>query len=350
MIKKLLALSPIGFLCATFLVNWLGNWTTVQALPPKALSSKSVQPLSQKIDLPFNKVTDGKTLLPNRPVSNQPYDDGRVIIGSDDRKPVLSRAYPWSAIGRLEWQTASGEVISWCTATLIGEDLLLTNSHCLDRPVVDPRTGQVAVDPNGKYVTQFTDSQTYQTISDRLIFKPSLINGRSIDKARVVSYRSGWTKNSQNLADDWALLKIDQRLGAANRYGYMGWRTLDFSNFNVQKASADFVRLAGYSGDFPTDKLREFGQAGDTAGVDAKCSILNADQGLLSHDCDTNPGASGGAIFGYFTDGNYYILGLHAGSNSLQGSVRLPDGVITQAINRGVQVSQWSTQALSMRQ
>jgi protease YdgD len=76
---------------------------------------------------------------------------------------------------------------------------------------------------------------------------------------------------------------------------------------------------------------------------------LDADQGLLVHDCDTNPGASGSAIFGQFTDGNYYIVGLHAGSNQLRGSVKLPDGVVTQAINQGVQVSQWATQALSMR-
>jgi len=349
MLKKLLKKLLAPFLIGCLGVILLGNWTIVQALPPKAPLSTSVQPLPQKIDLLFNKATDGKTLLPNRPISSQPYDDGRVIIGSDDRKPVLSRAYPWSAIGRLEWQTANGEVISWCTATLIGEDLLLTNSHCMARPVVDPRTGQVAVNPDGTYVTQFTDSQTYQTISDRLIFKPSLINGRSIDKARVVSYRSGWTNNSQNLTNDWALLKIDQRLGAANRYGYLGWRTLDFSNPNVQKASADSVKLAGYSGDFPTDNLREFGQAGDTAGVDTACSILDVAQGLLFHDCDTNPGASGSAIFGQFTDGSYYVVGLHAGSNQFNKSFSLPDGVDTQAVNRGVQVSQWSTQALSMR-
>jgi protease YdgD len=75
-------------------------------------------------------------------------------------------------------------------------------------------------------------------------------------------------------------------------YGYMGWRSLDFANSQVVEAGFERVRLAGYSGDFPGDRLREFGAIGETAGADLGCSILGVENNMLLHDCDTNPGAS----------------------------------------------------------
>ena len=45
--------------------------------------------------------------------------------------------------------------------------------------------------------------------------------------------------------------------------------------------------------------------------------------GSLIHTCDTNPGASGAPLFALFDDGDYYILGLHAGSVSLLENVTL---------------------------
>lgn len=62
-----------------------------------------------------------------------------------------------------------------------------------------------------------------------------------------------------------------------------------------------------------------------------------------------DPGASGSVIFALFNDNNYYILGLHAGGAPLEQAVRLPNGVATDIVNRGVQVSQWSTQAMATR-
>ena len=308
MLKRFLSLFISSLLC----IILLAPGTTVQAQAPAA------------INLPFNAATDGAALQPtDRPFSDKPYDDGRVVIGNDERRPILTRAYPWSAIGRLDWVDPSGSTLASCTGTLISRDLILTNSHCV------------------------IDEDTNRPTTNRLIFKPSLIKGVSLDEATVVSYDYGWKSGSRDAADDWALMKLDQPLG--DRYGYLGWRGLDFSNPTTLSDVKERIKLAGYSADFPTANLREFGVAGDTAGVDLACSIIGVEQAVLIHDCDTNPGASGSAIFGQFEDGKYYILGLHRGSFTLGQAVTLPDGVASSAVNLGVQVSRWATQALAMR-
>lgn len=309
MLKRYLSLFFSGLLC----VALLGHVAIVQAQAPAAI-----------ISLPFNAATDGVALQPSdRLTSDQPYDASRVIIGNDERSPVLSRAYPWSAIGRLDWVDSSGRILGSCTGTLISRDLILTNSHCI------------------------IDESTDRPTSNQLVFKPSMIRGVALDEAKVISYDYGWKSGSRDSADDWAVMKLDQPLGDA--YGYLGWRNLDFSDPTALSTVQEKIKLAGYSADFPTGRLREFGIAGDTAGVDLACSILEASQGILFHDCDTNPGASGSAIFAEFNDGKYYVLGLHARSVPLNRTFTLPDGVTTDRVNGGVEVSQWATQALAMQ-
>jgi hypothetical protein len=88
--------------------------------------------------------------------------------------------------------------------------------------------------------------------------------------------------------------------------------------------------------------------------MNAGCSIegletKGAFKGVLLHSCDSNPGASGGPLFAQFSDGNYYILGLHAGSTELRESTRLSNGDVSNVINRGVAVSRWAKEALIMR-
>ncbi|MEC4866034.1 MAG: hypothetical protein SAJ11_08020 [Jaaginema sp. PMC 1078.18] len=141
--------------------------------------------------------------------------------------------------------------------------------------------------------------------------------------------------------------------------GYLGWADVDLSDPEVLSAIAGKMIVAGYAGDFPTEKYRQFGKPGDTAGMNEECSVVENSllegvlsvsmNGLLFHQCDTNPGSSGSAIIAALNDGSYIILGLHAGSNEMSDRVLLPTGEITDAINRGVQVNRWSMQAARMR-
>ncbi|MBH8555905.1 hypothetical protein I8751_26895 [Nostocaceae cyanobacterium CENA357] len=65
-----------------------------------------------------------------------------------------------------------------------------------------------------------------------------------------------------------------------------------------------------------------------TAGVHLQCSILRRQENLLYHNCDTNQGASGGAIISNI-NGKYYVLALHSGSNEVNGLL----------LNRAVEMS-----------
>ena len=71
----------------------------------------------------------------------------------------------------------------------------------------------------------------------------------------------------------------------------------------------------------------------------------------LVHDCDTNPGASGGPIFAQFEDDDtYYIVGLHARGIELPegATATLANGLETNVLNGGVLVSRWAEQARAM--
>ena len=303
------------------------------------------------IEIPFNSELDQPSELPEEgeQIDSPLGEDSRVIIGRDDRYPVLSRQYPWSAVGRLEWRDR-GQLTTTCTATLIAADAILTNSHCLNYLRYNSSTREF-----DKYFLE--PSQYRQLLSmdngqSKMVFKPSLIQGASPDEATVISYESGWTVQYQNSIDDWAVLKLDEPLG--NYYGYLGWRALDFTNSNVVNSTAEKIHLLGYAGDFPTPALRQFGAPSETAGIDLASSILGnwptgtPYAGTLVHDCDTNPGASGGPILAKFNDNQYYIVGLHAQSTRIPAAT-LPNGVTTNVINGGVQLSRWAGAATRAR-
>jgi protease YdgD len=284
---------------------------------------------SNWVSIPFTE-EDGAAFVPaDLARSANPLGGSvRAIINDDGRTPMLSDRYPWSAIGRVDWVNDRGDVVSACTGTLVGVDLVLTNAHCL--------------------IDEATDEPT----AYRLRFQPNLRRGRADVSAQVVDYTYGDSPYTGLAADDWALLRLNQPLG--DTYGYLGWRSLDFTDDALVEETAGKVSIVGYAGDFPTERLRNFGEPGETAGLSDGCSVLLvvSDGDLadtLIHDCDTNAGASGGPILGQFDDGEHYIVGLHSGSITLLESITLPSGDSTDILNRGVQVQRWAETAAALR-
>ena len=289
------------------------------------LASESNSDITQTIDISDKSALDQAAFRPqDRSESSSPYDTKvRAIIGKDDRVPVLTRKFPWSTIGRIEYRENGNSYT--CTGSLIGRNLVLTNAHCL----IDKNTGKPIVARNSN------------PSAAQLLFRPSLIKNTSIDQARVIDYQYGTTDpRSANPADDWAILKLDKPLG--DLYGYLGWRDLNFSRKSVLAKSRKRLTLVGYAEDYPKSKdAFELGNSGETAGMHRGCSIEDADQGLVIHRCDSNPGASGGPIFAYFKDTkSYSIVALHSSTfTNTNGKVR----------NRAVQVSRWAAKASALR-
>jgi V8-like Glu-specific endopeptidase len=222
--------------------------------------------------------------------SDKPTGGRRGIPdGIDDRVPMLSRDYPWSTIGRVEGTTTDAQRYH-CTGTLIADDIVLTNAHC----VINPETNQ---------------------LSQKIVFRPNVINGavssrRDVAQVVQVIYGTDFTgDNTDSQINDWAVMKIDKPLG--RKYGYLGWKSLPPAALINNKAKLFFV---GYSGDFPdpSKKGYEYLNAGPgyTAGFQAGCSIVKEEEGILFHDCDTAGGSSGGPIIGVI-DGQPYIVALN---------------------------------------
>jgi len=237
----------------------------------------------------FNLPKDRQPFVPTAlRQSDNPFPY-RAVIRGDDRVPMMSREFPWAAIGRLDGINFENEGYS-CTGTLIAEAIVLTNAHC----VINPETGKP---------------------SRKIAFQPNMVDGSvpdTTDVAQVETYHAGTNFRDGKENSDWALLKIDKPLG--KKYGYLGWKNLPSTQL-IKKPKQ--MALIGYSADFPKSPKSIPGLVlkagpGMTAGVHRGCSVLKKQEDLLLHDCDTTGGASGGPILSKFGD-KYYIVAIHAG-------------------------------------
>ncbi|MBE9098815.1 trypsin-like serine peptidase [Vacuolonema iberomarrocanum] len=207
--------------------------------------------------------------------------DTRGTIGEDDRIELLSRRYPWSAIGRIVAEDTNG-MFGICSGTLIAADVVLTNAHC----VMNPETG---------------------VLHRAIQFQPNVVNETVRDVADVANVEAVFygtdfsTDKIPPNADDWAFLQLDRPLG--DRYGTIPWNPIPVSQL-VEEYEAQLV-MVGYSGDYPRER------PSSSAGVHLGCSILGVQDESITHDCDTFGGSSGGPILAWIDD-QPYIVGVNS--------------------------------------
>ncbi|XGW00802.1 MAG: serine protease (plasmid) [Leptolyngbya sp. BL-A-14] len=284
----------------------------LRALSTNAPASFQVAKPTQSNKHHFSTVSFIPTSLQQ---SANPNPGSRNIFGKDERIPMNSSKYPWSAIGRIDIPL-SATTLKICTGTLIAKNIVLTNAHC----VVDEATGAFHKQP--------------------IVFRPNLVNGQSHDQAKVIKVLVGTKDIKRQPGADWALLTLDQPLG--EKYGFLGWINADLADLDALKQA---FNLAGYSGDFPQD------QPGSTAGVHKGCSIrgITSVPGVLSHDCDMTQGASGGPIFVVQPNGSVVIVAVNE-AERVDATVHAQQApkFTASAANLGIAAVNWSAAACEL--
>lgn len=195
-------------------------------------------------------------------------DQTTLFFGKDDRTAVTNGSqWPWQAIGQVE--TASGNL---CTATLISPRLALTAGHCVLAPPgeIDRAVTLRFISHNGHWKYQIT---SLETLVDAKLGKKLKPDG------------DGWIVPPAAAAYDYALIRLTNKKPVPIKPLPL-WDGTANELTQALKQVDRKITQAGY----PLDHL-------DTLYSHEDCLITGwAQQGVLSHQCDTLPGDSGSPL------------------------------------------------------
>lgn len=222
------------------------------------VTTDAVETAYKKSDGTFDHLKDVKRPLPPKL---------RNVYGYNERNKVIEFNNSLSQIGKLRKPRGGG----YCTASLVGENLILTAAHCIIK--------------DGKLIT-----------GDYLFYTG--LRGGFYEENSAISYFWWGSKTpDDDQANDWAILQLKTPLG--KKVGYFGTRTIP----TLTSENNFGLTIAGYS---PINKTT------DDLYVQEGCSVREhlADGTLFYHDCDAGPGDSGGPIY-KCTESSCFIVAIH---------------------------------------
>jgi len=202
-------------------------------------------------------------------------------FGRDDRVRVNTAETPWAQVGLL--RMASGEA---CTATLVGEDVIVTAAHCIHSELgINARGSFTAAStaPGGPYSADVT-----AYLTDAQYSYQRFLNGDDVD------------------GRDWALLRLDSPIGRI--IGYLGVRNA-LGPPGGESPTRPELYQAGYGWD-----------TGDFLAANVRCRIVRVfSDNTFAHNCDTTRGDSGSALM-VRDGGSYFVTGVDSNFRSNEGA------------------------------
>lgn len=190
--------------------------------------------------------------------------------GRDDRILVDAQMHPWRTIGQLVDEDASG----FCSAVLVGPDLILTAGHCLA----------------GRDTARFQAGRDGERYGGQ---------ARLVDIFVNPAFTDDFAQLGQGNGHDWALARLDSPLG--DRLGFLDVLVPTDGDLSAA-ARGDWypIRQAGYSLD-----------AGDRISAHIGCAIdeVFGDNSLI-HLCDVAIGDSGSPLIVERAPGDFAVIAI----------------------------------------
>jgi protease YdgD len=187
-----------------------------------------------------------------------------MVINHDSRSFLENPYGPYRMVGVVE--ASDGQV---CTGTLIGEDLVLTAAHCLEREGRRLR----AID------LRFHSHYHY-----------------GVSQGLVSEVQGFYLGVRPQRAGDWAILKLKQKLGL--QLGYLSSGVFD---------QRDLHRVTIFIPGYDVGFSRNVGLSLAVNQLPAR--VKHISEGLYYHDAPTGVGASGGPLL-QFKNGQWIIVGI----------------------------------------
>lgn len=215
-----------------------------------------------------------------------------LFFGHDNRQPVTAIAHmPWDAIGQLE--TSSGNL---CSATLITPHLALTAGHCLLAPPGKPDK------PVALRFMAHNNHWRYELHHITARVNPKL-------GSRLRADGDGWIVPASAAVYDYGIIILHSPPSAITPMPLFSGTDEDM--MGIIRSHNRRITQAGY----PEDHL-------DQLYAHSGCLVTGwAQQGILSHQCDTLPGDSGSPLMLY-DNGRWQLIGVQSSAPAPQDRYR----------------------------